>query len=187
MEEQATALRRSAREPSAFAEVYDAHAAAMLVFFARRTFDAEVAADLTAETFAQAFRQRRRFRGRTAEEAGGWLYAIARRQLARFRERGAVERRALRRLGVERAPLADGELERIEELAGLEDLRARVGTAVDALPAGTGDALRLRVVDELPYREVARRLAITEEAARARVARALRDLTAELMTEEVPT
>ncbi len=54
MEERTTALRRSARDPAAFAEVYDEHARAMLVFFARRTFDAEVAADLAAETFAQA-------------------------------------------------------------------------------------------------------------------------------------
>lgn len=185
--EPTTALRRSARDPAAFTAVYDEHAQAMLVFFARRTFDAEVAADLTAETFALAFRQRRRFRGHTDEEAGGWLYSIARRQLGRFREHGAVERRALARLGLERAPLVDGEIERIEELAGLEELRARVGAAVEALPPGTGDALRLRVVDELPYGEVARRLAITEEAARARVSRALRGLTAHLMTEEVPT
>jgi RNA polymerase sigma-70 factor (ECF subfamily) len=185
--EPTTALRRSARDPAAFTAVYDEHAQAMLVFFARRTFDAEVAADLTAETFALAFRQRRRFRGRTDEEAGGWLYAIARRQLGRFRERGAVERRALRRLGVERAPLADGEQERVEELAGLEDLRARVGAAVDELSPAVGEALRLRVVDELPYCEVARRLAITEQAARARVSRALRGLTNQLSTEEIPS
>jgi RNA polymerase sigma-70 factor (ECF subfamily) len=45
--------------------------------------------------------------------------------------------------------------------------------------------VRLRVVDELPYCEVARRLAITEEAARARVSRALRGLSRTLSTEEI--
>lgn len=38
----------------------------------------EVARDLTAETFAQAFRGRRRFRGTTEAEAPAWLYTIGR-------------------------------------------------------------------------------------------------------------
>jgi RNA polymerase sigma-70 factor (ECF subfamily) len=39
------------------------------VFLARRTFDVEVARDLTAETFAQAFEHRGRFRGQSDAEA----------------------------------------------------------------------------------------------------------------------
>ncbi|HEY3774967.1 MAG TPA: sigma factor-like helix-turn-helix DNA-binding protein [Solirubrobacteraceae bacterium] len=38
------------------------------------------------------------------------------------------------------------------------------------------DALRLRVVEERPYPEVARVLGISEQAARARVSRGLRSL-----------
>jgi RNA polymerase sigma-70 factor (ECF subfamily) len=38
------------------------------------------------------------------------------------------------------------------------------------------DALRLRVVDDLPYSTVAARLGISEPTARARVSRALRAL-----------
>ena len=41
----------------AFVALYREHAEALLVFFARRTLDAEAAADLTAETFAQARRR----------------------------------------------------------------------------------------------------------------------------------
>jgi RNA polymerase sigma-70 factor (ECF subfamily) len=40
--------------------------------------------------------------------------------------------------------------------------------------------VRLRVVDELPYPDVAARLGISEQAARARVSRALRALAGAL-------
>ena len=40
--------------PAAFEEFYGRHVEAVLGFFARRTRDAELAADLTAEGFARA-------------------------------------------------------------------------------------------------------------------------------------
>ena len=45
--------------------------------------------------------------------------------------------------------------------------------ALDDLPEGQGDAIRLRVVDELEYDDVARRLGTTPAAARVRVHRGL--------------
>jgi hypothetical protein len=49
-------------DPLAFRELYDRWADRLLAYFYRRVFDAEVAADLLAETFAVAFERRRRFR-----------------------------------------------------------------------------------------------------------------------------
>lgn len=63
--EAGSSLRESRERPMAFDGFYQAHARELLLFFTRRTFDVEVARDLTAETFAQAFEHRRRFRGRT--------------------------------------------------------------------------------------------------------------------------
>lgn len=81
-----------------------------------------------------------------------------------------MERRALRRLGLE-VPVIDSEDEaRIVELAGIEHLRAVVRAALEQLSAPQRDALRLRVVDELSYKTVADRLGISQQAARARVA-----------------
>jgi DNA-directed RNA polymerase specialized sigma24 family protein len=97
----ASSLRRARREPSAFGGFYASQSRQLLALFVRRTFDVEVARDLTAETFAQAFEHRRRFRGSTDAEASGWLYGIARHQLSRYGRNGKVERKALERLGVQ--------------------------------------------------------------------------------------
>jgi RNA polymerase sigma factor (sigma-70 family) len=167
-------------DPDDISSLYRRHARAMVAFFARRTYDPETAVDLVAETFASAFRSRTQFRGSTDEEAVGWLYGIARYQLSGFYRRGEVERRAMGRLGVERRELMDPEYERIEELAGLADARARVAAELDALRPDHALVLRLRVIDELDYDELARRLDISEQTARARVSRALRTLSARL-------
>ena len=164
------ALRR------AFGEFYAAESEALLVFFARRTLDAHAAVDLCAETFAQAFAGRRRFRGGTEEEARGWLYAIASRQLAKYLRAGAVERRGIERLGIVTPVVTDDDVAAIEERAGVEALRSMLAAELARLSEEQRDALQLRVVEQLPYDEVARRLELTEQAARARVSRALRTL-----------
>jgi RNA polymerase sigma-70 factor, ECF subfamily len=157
-------------------DFYAAHSRQLLVFFARRTFDVEAARDLTAETFAQAFEHRRRFRGSTDAEARGWLYGIARHQLSRYARSGVVERKAVERLGIRLPTVGEDDYERVVELAGLAQLRERVAAAFGELSDGQRDALRLRVVDERSYSEVARTLGISEQTARARVSRALRRL-----------
>jgi RNA polymerase sigma factor (sigma-70 family) len=174
------ALKRSAREPEAFIGFYDEHAENVLAYMARRLPDADVALDLTAESFAAAFLARGRFRGSTDEAASAWLYRIAKRQLARYFRRGKLERRALARLGIEPPRLDDEQYGRVEELAGIVELRRTVRNELERLSGPQREALQLRVVDELPYAEVARRLAISEEAARARVARGLRALAVAL-------
>lgn len=162
------------------AALYDAHARAFVAYFARRVLDPEAAVDLTAETFAAAFVNRDQFRGAPGDEAIGWIYGIARNQVAMYFRAGAVERRAVAKLGVERPMLTDPEFDRIEELAELAELRRRVAAEVDALPAEHAEPLRLRIVEELGYDEVAARLGISEQTARARVSRSLRALAVRL-------
>jgi RNA polymerase sigma factor (sigma-70 family) len=167
-------------DAEAFGALYERHADALIVFFARRTCDVDVAVELAAETFAQAYVARRRFRGSTEEEAAGWLYGIARNELSHWLRRGAARRRALRRLAVTVPAAAPDEHTRIEELAGIADLRVIVAAELAKLSPAHREALELRVVHELSYEEVARRLRISEQAARARVSRGLRALAAAL-------
>src|SRR4051812_6066396 len=124
------------REPAAFAVFYRRHVRALLGYFLRRTRDPELAADLTAETFAAALDGCHRFRPERGP-AVGWLYGIARRQLAHAQRRGAVEDRARRRLGMAPIGLDDAALEQVERLADT----AALHDALAALPADQRDAV----------------------------------------------
>ena len=168
--------RELLQRPEGFEAFYRLHSAALLRYFARRVYDPQVAFDLTAETFAQAFLSRHRFRGHDDQQAGAWLYVIARRQLGRYYRRGRAERRALNRLGLETPPLSDEELARTEELAELDALRDAVRVGLAELTAEHREVLRLRVVEERGYAEIAAELGVSEQTVRARVSRALRAL-----------
>jgi RNA polymerase sigma-70 factor, ECF subfamily len=172
---EAELLARSARDPEAFGVFYDRYAERLLTYFARRTWDAQDAADLTAETFAAAFAARRRYRD-TGAPAFAWLVGIARHQLQRALRRQRIDGRARRRLRIERAALDDASLARIEELADLRAMRPSLSAALEQLPPATARAVELRVSEELPFAEVARRLGCSEGAARVRVTRGLRHL-----------
>lgn len=162
----------------AFAALYDDHARRILRFFARRVLDGEIALDLTAETFAQAFASRGGFRGTTDDEARAWLFTIAHRQLSGYLRRGYVDRGMRERLGVQLGCASVEEVARVEELADLDSLRALVAAGLRTLSVEQRAAVQLRIVAELPYAEVAQRLAISEPTARARVSRGLRTLRA---------
>jgi RNA polymerase sigma-70 factor (ECF subfamily) len=157
-------------------ELYRSHARDLLVFFTRRVYDPEVALDLVAETFAAAFAVRGQFRGSEHDQAIAWIYGIAHNQLGRYFRRGAVERRALAKLGVEVPAMSEDEYDRIIELTGLDQLRGRVAAALGDLPLDQRRAIELRIVEERSYGEVAGEMGISEQVARARVSRGLRAL-----------
>ena len=159
-----------------FDELYRRESEGVLVFFARRTLEPEVALELTAETFAQAYLGWRGLHGSSREERQAWLYTIARRQLSRYQRRGRVERRAILRLGIQTPVAHEDDLALIEERAGIAQLRRMLSRELAHLNAGQRRALELRIVQERPYAEVARDLGISELAARARVSRGLRTL-----------
>jgi RNA polymerase sigma-70 factor, ECF subfamily len=162
----------SSTDPRAFRELYDRWAERLLQYFMRRVFDAEIAADLTAETFAVAYERRLRFRD-LGHPGGAWMYGIAAKELSHFFRRREVELRAARDLGLER-PLLDEESEaRINALIDGEEYRTRLMVALDRLPENVRTAVELRVVAELDYEEIAARLKCKPEAARTRVHRGL--------------
>lgn len=169
-----------APDPAAFTELYRRHAEPVHRWFVRRAEWA--AADLTAETFAQAWLSRRRFRDERDGSAFPWLLGIAHNVLRDSARRDRVETRARERLGLPLDLAADDGYAQVDEqLSQQGSLRE----AFHSLPAHERRAVELRVLNELPYTEVARQLSIRPAAARLRVSRALRRLALQTPKEEL--
>src|SRR3954452_7738917 len=172
-----------AGEPDAFAAFYRRHARQMTGFFVRRTGNAEMAADLVAETFAAALEGCRRYEPARAP-AGAWLYGIAHHQLAQLARRGAVDRRARRKLGLSRIVLDDEQLQRIEAVDAQEPLPpSLLAAGLAQLPLEQRAAVEGRIVHERGYRELAASQRVSETVVRQRVSRGLAALRARLQKE----
>jgi RNA polymerase sigma factor (sigma-70 family) len=145
-------------------------------YFAKRVMDPETAWDLAGETFAATLRGIRDLQGETEERAMAWFWAIARNELRRWWERGEVERRNLERAAIGLGEITHAEYERLEELADLRPMRARIAACLELLSDDQREAVRLRVVEEHSYSEIADALGVTEDVVRKRVSRGLRQL-----------
>jgi RNA polymerase sigma-70 factor (ECF subfamily) len=161
-------------EPAAFGIFYARRVREVLGYMMRRTRDAEVAADLTAETFAAAIVARRRFR-RDGASAGAWLFGIAHKKLVDYQRRGYADERARRRLGLERRPLAT------EDATLIRLLGDEVGIHVlETLSSDQRTAIEAHVINERPYRDIASELGTSEAVVRMRVSRGLAALRSRL-------
>ena len=177
MRSDAELIRAARRDPEAFGELYRRHAAAIHSWFCAQV-DRDAAAELTAETFAQAAISLRRFRDRMGGSALPWLFGIAKNLLRRYFERDRIERSGRERLHMPSPHEPD--LARIDELDRARRLRPTLASALATLPSGQRRALEMRVLEERAYGEIATSLACSEVAARIRVARALGTLARRL-------
>lgn len=164
-------------DPGAYCVLYDRWAGPLLAFIYRRVGNPEVAADLLAETFATVFEKRSKFR-----DGGGsgsaWIYTIASHQVSRYYRRKTVELKAVERLGITIPQLDQESLIAFERIAESEqDAGVLVSDAISQIPPGEREAVHLRVVEDLEYREIASRLNCSVVAARVRVHRGLARLT----------
>ena len=154
----------------AFAAFYRRHEDAVLGFFLRRTGRADVAADLTAESFARALEGRASFDSSLGEPRA-WLFGIARHLLARSLDAGRVENETRLRLAMQPLVLDDEDLARINELTDAPAL-----AALQSLPPEQREAVSGRVLAESDYTALAKELRCSESVVRQRVSRGLRTL-----------
>ncbi len=175
MQTDAKLIHAARSDPAAFAELYSRHART-IDRYVRSRVDAGAASELVAETFAQAALSLRRFRDDKQGSALPWLYGIAGNLVRTYHERRRVETRARERLGI---PARSYELDLDESHARMdaERLASSLGQALDGLPQSQRRALERRVIDDLPFAEVALALGCSEVAARIRVSRALGTLS----------
>ncbi|RKQ93969.1 RNA polymerase sigma factor (sigma-70 family) [Solirubrobacter pauli] len=160
-------LALTPQQPRAFGEFYARHETLVLGFFRQRTVSADVALDLTAETFVQALSSVRRFKP-GPEPAVAWLLAIARHVLLKSLRRRRVATRARARMAMEPIAVDDWDLQQIDELGELS-----ASQLLSGLPAEQAAAIQARVFDEQPYSAIAEQLRCSPLVARKRVSRGL--------------
>jgi RNA polymerase sigma factor (sigma-70 family) len=163
------AQRRPGHAGPAFAVFYERHERGVLAYFRRRVPTSEAAADLAAETFAQALVSRERYRPQPGAAAAAWLYGIAAHVLARSVRRGRIEDRARRAIGLPPVAIDDARLAEIDAIGD----GCGVVAALERLPPDQREAVRARILDDRAYPDVAARLNVSEAVARKRVSRGL--------------
>ena len=129
-------LAAARTDPQAFREFYDRYAVWVRSWFQRQTRSETAALDLTAETFAQAWRSVKRFRDEADGSGAPWLFGIARNLLRQYHKHNRIETAARARLGL---PLAFAESEEYERV---DDRIAASLDGAGAVPRGVGPALR---------------------------------------------
>ena len=174
-ESDAELLAAAGTDPEAFGRFYDRYEAAIAGYFMRRTATAELAADLTAEVFADVLGAAARYRPQ-GPTAAPWLFAIAHNTLSKSLRRGQVEARARHRIGVAPVELQEDSLARLSSADG----ERWVEELLDSLPPAQRDAVRARVLEERDYGDIADQLRTSELVIRKRVSRGLATLRDQL-------
>ena len=173
-------LRLQRAEPSAVAEVYDAHHGAVRAFAKRLLGDAATAEDLVHEVFVSLPQAARNFRGSSALRT--FLISIAVNH-ARHHVRAAQRRRrALDAYGESLAHESSSDPEREARRKQLAELLAR---ALDTLPIEQRVAFVLCEVEERTSREAAEIVGAPEATLRTRLFHAKKKLRLALETEGV--
>ncbi|HVQ58481.1 MAG TPA: sigma-70 family RNA polymerase sigma factor [Solirubrobacterales bacterium] len=165
-------LEETASRPKAFGVFYCRHEQLVMRFLNSRCRDAELIADLTAETFARALEGAARFDPVRAQgdSAVPWILGIAHNTLVSSIRRGVVADDARRRLGGAPLALDDDALARVEQRAGLDIALERL---LGDLPDDLRGAVIARVLEERDYGEMADQLGCSEQVVRKRVSRGL--------------
>lgn len=159
---------RSMDEPRVFAELFDRYGSALLRY-ARYRIGVDVANDLVAEVFANAFEQRHRF-DPAASSAGPWLYGIASRLISNHRRAELRAYRALARLWSHEP--TEPFTERVEDAVVAHGAEPGLVAALTGMPRRDRDVLLLIAWAELSYEETAEALDIPLGTVRSRLHRA---------------
>lgn len=176
-------VRRSLTEPEAFVGLFDRHHDRLCAFLRGRV-DADLADDLAAQAFTDAFDRRASY-DLSFPDAGPWLFGFALNLLRRHRRTEARRWRAYARSVATQPRAQAGEEETIDRLAAGE-AAARAARALAELPPHERDALLLLAWAELSYEEIARALGVPVGTVRSRLSRARAHLRARLADDPEP-
>ncbi len=160
-------------DAGAFETVYGTLAPVVEGCMRRWVGDADLARDLTQETFLRVHRARDRYR--IGAPVGPWVLTIARRLSI-----DALRRRASNKSRLTRTGEVPEQATELPEEPTPQWLLEEVRSAIDALPESQRLVVRMHKLEGKPLAEVARLLDIKEGAARVRAHRGYKRLRAAL-------
>lgn len=169
------ARRVLAGDTEAFEVFFDSHVHGLYRYASARLRDPETAQDVVQSTFAEALANLGSFRG--DGRLAAWLYGICRYQLSAHVRRGR-RRPAHLELSEEIPNLLDlaehlpGAPESPDLALDRREIRAQVHAALDQLPERYAATLEWKYLEDLPVKEIARRLATSPKAAESLLTRA---------------
>jgi RNA polymerase sigma factor (sigma-70 family) len=161
-------IAASRADPLAFATVFDRHYDAVHRYLARRV-GSDLADDLAAETFTEAFDARLRF-DLACSNARPWLFGIATNLLRHHRRSEARRLSAYAR--VKRATDTDDTFGRVEARLDAQRAGPLIAAAVKRLSVDERDVVLLFAWADLRYEEIAVALRIPIGTVRSRLHRA---------------
>lgn len=146
-----------------------AHEGALMRFLRRNWRDRDEVVDLRQEIYVRVYEAAAR---RRPDSPKAFMFATARHLLAdRVRRQRIVSIRAVGDL--EQLNVLTDELEPARWLGGRDALE-RLGRAMDRLPDRCREVVWLRRVEDLPQKEIARRLGISEKTVEKHIAKGCR-------------
>ncbi len=154
-----------------------AHRAYLIRFAQRRLRDPALAEDAVHDVLEAVLAGRAAFAGRSALRT--WLTGILKHKIVDLLRRDAGTDsldEACGERGDDSPAMPACNAPRPDEVAEQRQLLAQTLARIGALPAALRDAMRLRVLDELPTAEVCRRLGVSETNLFVRLHRARRQL-----------
>lgn len=160
--ERFTIARARAGDAGALRELYDAHVDRVYRLVFRLTGDADLAQELTQDTFVRAFQRLADFRGDSAFSS--WLHTIA----------SSVTLNGLRsrkRRQAHEAPLDEGVFAMTARTAE-PDLRDRIRIAVEELPEGCRAVFLMHDAEGYTHEEIGAALGISPGTSKAQLSRA---------------
>lgn len=172
-DDEATLMARLATDEVAFEAVYRRHVRSVTAYAARRCATPEDVADVVAQTFVRLLRQADRYDAERGTVVA-FVHALAASEVGDQRRRHARRARLTERIAG-RALLSPDDVARLEDAIDARQRADALAPALATLPAGEDAVLRL-VAAGLTPSEAAGRLAISPDAARARLSRARRRL-----------
>ncbi|HEX3509675.1 MAG TPA: RNA polymerase sigma factor [Solirubrobacteraceae bacterium] len=163
-----------------FELLYRSQVGAVSAFFARRSRNPQLIADLTADTFAEAMSSYLAH-GPAEGSERPWLFAIARHVYAKHCERSSRrESAAIREQG--RQTLAEDEIEELAERIDMQRSARQLLAALASLPAIEREAIELVHVAGFTPKEAAAALGVSAGTLRVRLFRARARLRKESAT-----